>query len=77
MQLNKCTKTTKCDFQGCENTAQYFVNTKGVLKRELAMCSECMQKIYTQIAKLQVPKATQSPFQLKPRLRKEYYEKDN
>lgn len=77
MRLDKCMKTTKCDIYGCENTAEYCICTKGVIKREFAVCSDCLKQMYSQIGRLQVPRATQSPFKLKPRLRKENYEKNS
>lgn len=77
MQIEKCTRMTKCDFAGCNNLADYCFSTKGILKRELAFCNECLSAMYNEIGKLQTPRATQSPFKLKQRLRKERYEKDN
>lgn len=77
MQMEKCTRMTKCDFAGCSNLADYCLSTKGVLKRELAFCSKCLKEMYVEIGKMQTPKATQSPFKLRPRLTKERYEKDS
>lgn len=77
MQIEKCTKTMKCDISGCDNAAEYCVGTRGVLKRELAICGDCLKQMYAEIGKLQIPKATNSPFKLKPRLKKEYYEKNS
>lgn len=71
MQIEKCTRMTKCDFLGCNNLADYAFSTKGVLKRELAFCEDCLKGMYEEIGKLQVPKGTTSHFKTRPRLKKE------
>lgn len=71
MQIEKCKKQVKCDFIGCNNLADYSFSTKGLIRRELSFCNDCLKGMYQEIAKLQVPKATTSPFKLKQRLKKE------
>lgn len=77
MQIEKCTRVTKCDFLGCNNLADYCFSTKGVLRRELAFCKDCLKGMYEEIGKIQVPKATNSPFKLRSRIRKDRYEENN
>ena len=71
MQIEKCKKQTKCDFIGCNNLADYSFSTKGLIKRELAFCEDCLKGMYQEIAKLQVPKGTNSHFKLRPKIKKE------
>ncbi len=71
MQIEKCKKATKCDFIGCQNLADYSFSTKGIIRKELSFCDDCLKGMYEEIAKLQVPKATNSPFKLKSRIKKE------
>lgn len=71
MQIEKCKRPTKCDFIGCDNLADYSFSTKGLIKRELSFCNECLKGMYQEIGKLQVPKGTNSPFKLNQRLKKE------
>lgn len=71
MQIEKCKHPTKCDFVGCKNLADYQFSTKGILKRELAFCESCLQEMYLEISKMQIPKPVEAPFKLPKRLRKE------
>ncbi len=71
MQIEKCNKQTKCDFLGCNNLADYAFSTKGILKRELAFCEECLKGMYDEMSKIITPKGTTSPFKLKSRINKE------
>lgn len=71
MQIEKCKKMVKCDFIGCQNLADYSFSTKGIIRKELSFCNDCLKGMYEEIAKLQVPKAANSPFKLKPRIKKE------
>ncbi len=70
MQIEKCLKKTKCDMFGCNNLAEHSLSTKGVLKRELCLCDECLRGIYEEVQKMEVPKGTKSPFRLKDRIRR-------
>lgn len=69
MELNECKHLTKCDFYGCSNLAKYSFSTKGVIKRDLCFCEDCLKGMYECIAKMQIPKGIESPFKLKKRLR--------
>ncbi len=71
MELNECKHFTKCDFYGCPNIAKYSFSTKGVIKRDLCFCEECLKGMYECIAKMQVPRGIESPFKLNKRLRRE------
>lgn len=70
MQIEKCIQKTKCDFAGCNNLATYSLSTKGILKRELCFCDDCLREIYEAIGKTQVPKGVKSPFKQNERLRR-------
>ena len=71
MEINKCVHKAKCDFYGCNNLAEYSFSTKGIIKRDLCFCGECLKGMYAAIAKMQVPKGTTSPFKLNKKLRRE------
>lgn len=76
MQIEKCVHKTKCDFAGCNNLADYSLSTKGILKRDLCFCEDCLKGIYEAVAKMQTPKGTKSPFKLNERLRRNNERKD-
>lgn len=67
MEINKCKTKTKCDFYGCNNLAKYTFSTKGLIKRDLCFCEECLEGMYQAIAKLKTPKSIKSPFKLNKR----------
>ena len=69
MELNKCKHIVKCDFIGCNNLATYSFSTKGLIKRDLCFCNDCLKGMYECISKTQVPKGTESPFKLNKRLK--------
>ena len=74
MEISECKHKTKCDFFGCNNLAKYSFQSKGLLKRDLSFCEECLKGMYQAIAKLQTPKGIKSPFKLNKKLRKDYDE---
>jgi len=69
MEINECKHLTKCDFYGCNNVAKYSFSTKGIIRRDLCFCEECLKGMYNEIAKLQTPKGLKSPFKLNKKLR--------
>lgn len=69
MEINECKHLTKCDFYGCNNVAKYSFSTKGIIRRDLCFCEECLKGMYESIAKLQTPKGLKSPFKLNNKLR--------
>lgn len=69
MEINECKHLTKCDFYGCNNLAKYSFSTKGLIRRDLCFCEECLKGMYNEIAKLQTPKGLKSPFKLNKKLR--------
>ena len=71
MEIEKCSRPTKCDFAGCNNLATYCFSTKGLIKRELAFCEDRLKEMYREMSKLQIPKPAEAPFKLKPRIKKE------
>lgn len=71
MEISKCVHKSKCDFYGCKNLAQYSFSVKGIIKRDLCFCEECLKGMYNAIGKLQTPKGTTSPFKLNKKLRRE------
>lgn len=70
MEINECRHLVKCDFLGCNNLAKYTFSTKGVIKRNLCFCEDCLKGMYEAIAKMQTPKSIKSPFKLNKRLGK-------
>lgn len=72
MEICECKHTTKCDFYGCNNIAKYSFSTKGLIKRDLCFCEECLKGMYEIIAKLQIPKGIKSPFKLNKKLRERH-----
>ena len=76
MQIEKCVHKCKCDFAGCNNLAQYSFSTKGLIKRELCFCEDCLMGMYEEISKMKTPKGTKSPFKLNERLRRKDERKD-
>ena len=71
MKMTTCKANLKCDFYGCKNLAKYAFSTKGFVRRELVFCEECMKGMFNCISKLQIPRAVESPFNLKKRLKNE------
>lgn len=69
MEINQCKHLTKCDFYGCNNVARYSFSTKGIIRRDLCFCEDCLKGMYNEIAKLQTPKGLKSPFKLNKKLR--------
>ena len=72
MEIKECSHFVKCDFYGCNNKAKYSFSTKGIIKRDLCFCEECMRGMYEAIAKTQIPKAVKSPFKLNKKLREKH-----
>lgn len=70
MEIRECKHFVKCDFFGCNNVAKYSFSTKGIIKRDLCFCEECLKGMYEAIAKLQIPKAIESPFRLNKKTKK-------
>lgn len=71
MEIRQCAHKSKCDFYGCMNLAQYSFTTKGLIKRDLCFCQQCLKGMYEAMGKMQTPKGTQSPFKLNKRIRRE------
>lgn len=71
MEISECKHFAKCDFYGCNNKAKYSFSTKGLIKRDLCFCEDCLRGMYNEISKLQVPKGIKSPFKLNKKLRSE------
>ena len=69
MEINECKHLTKCDFYGCNNVAKYSFTTKGIIRRDLCFCEECLKGMYNEIAKMQTPRGLKSPFKLNKKLR--------
>lgn len=69
MEIRECKHLTKCDFYGCNNKASFCFSTKGIIRRDLCFCEECLKGMYGEIAKLQTPKGIKSPFKLSKKLR--------
>lgn len=69
MEINECKHLTKCDFYGCNNKAKYSFTTKGIIRRDLCFCEDCLKGMYEAIAKMQTPKGIKSPFKLNKKLR--------
>lgn len=71
MEINECKHKAKCDFLGCNNFAQYSFSTKGVLRRDLSFCGECLKGMYQAIGRMQTPKGLESPYKINKRKRRE------
>ena len=71
MEIKECKHFAKCDFFGCNNVAKYSFSTKGIIRRDLSFCQECLNGMYQEIGKLQTPKGIKSPFKLNKKLRRE------
>ena len=71
MEINTCKHLTKCDFYGCNNKAKYSFSTKGIIRRDLSFCEDCLKGMYEATGKLLTPKGTSSPFKLNKRIVKE------
>ena len=71
MEISKIRHNVKCDFYGCNNIADYSFSTKGLIKRDLCFCEECLEGMYQAIGKIKTPKGTSSPFKINKRLRRE------
>ena len=69
MEIHECKHLTKCDFYGCNNVAKYSFSTKGIIRRDLCFCEDCLKGMYNEIAKMQTPKGLKSPFKLNNKLR--------
>ncbi len=67
MEIHECKCKVKCDFYGCNNLAKYTFSTKGLIKRDLCFCEECLKGMYQAIGKIQTPKPISSPFKLNKR----------
>lgn len=69
MEICDCKHHVKCDFYGCNNLAKYSFSTKGIIKRDLCFCEECLKGMFEVISKMQTPKAVKSPFKLNKKLK--------
>ena len=69
MEINECKHLTKCDFYGCNNLAKYSFSTKGIIRRDLSFCEECLKGMHKEASKILTPKGTTSPFKLNKRLK--------
>lgn len=70
MEITKCKHIVKCDFSGCNNLAQFSFSTKGLIKRDLCFCEDCLKSMFECFSKMQIPKGIESPFKLNKRLKK-------
>lgn len=70
MEIFKCKHTVKCDFAGCNNLAEFSFSMKGLIKRDLCFCEECLKSMFECFSKMQIPKGIESPFKLNKRLKK-------
>lgn len=71
MEITKCTHKVKCDFYGCNNLAEYSFSTKGLIKRDLCFCQDCLKGMFQALSQSLVPKGRQSPFKLNKRLKED------
>lgn len=68
MEINECKHVVKCDFYGCNNKAKYSFTTKGIIRRDLCFCEDCLKGMYQATSKIVTPRGTTSPFKLNKRL---------
>ncbi len=70
MEIFECQHKVKCDFYGCKNLAKYSFSTKGLIKKDLCFCEDCLNELYKIIGSLQKPRSIKSPFKLNKKLRR-------
>ena len=71
MEINEIKHLVKCDFLGCNYLAKYSFSTKGLIKKDLCFCEECLKQMYELMAKMQIPRSLASPFKLNKRMKKQ------
>ncbi len=58
MELKKLNAPIRCDMPMCGRRAVYGISAKGGLRsRQLNICKECLQELYSAIALVIVPKS--------------------
>ncbi len=71
MRLKKMEAIRPCEVKGCNSDAEFFIDTKGVLKTKFCFCEECLKKMFKGYLGTSVPKAVESPFKPISRIKKE------
>lgn len=71
MQLKQIEKTAKCEILGCENFASFSFEIKGMFKKNIHICEECLKKMFKSYVGTSVPRSVESPFKPKSRIRRE------
>lgn len=69
MQDAKKEMSKKCDF--CKENATFCLTRRGLFKRKVCFCKECLKKIANSYAEKEVPKGIESPFRPKVKIRRE------
>ncbi len=58
MTIEQVPYKAKCDMPGCKNVSSYVIRNKRFLaSQNMYLCKDCMHELYSQIAKLIVPKS--------------------
>ncbi len=68
MEIYECRHKVKCDFAGCGKVAKYSLVKRGLLRRDINFCDECLSEIARLAGKVKAPRAVKSPFKLNKRL---------
>ena len=71
MRLKKMEANKACDMKGCKNDADFYVNTKWIIKTRMCFCEECLKKMFKGYLGTSVPKSIESPFKPLSRFKKE------
>ena len=71
MQLKQIAKTAKCEILECENFANFSLGIKGVFKKQIHICEECLKKMFKSYVGTSVPRSVESPFKPKSKIRRE------
>ncbi len=69
MKIVRAIYKTKCDFPGCKNLALSCVCDESDSNKKLGLCDECLNSIYSAVAKIMVPKGIEAPFKNQRKLR--------
>ena len=61
MNIEKNIHKIKCDVNGCKNMAEHRIEFKKLVRNsDMHICSSCLNALYSEMAKLIVPKSPQN-----------------
>lgn len=62
MNITEILRKTKCEFSGCKNMARYELKDQDDNKKNIELCSECLENIANAYLKIKMPKQPKTPF---------------